>query len=125
MITITKIFEFAAAHCLPHHGGACFNLHGHNYKLEVTITGPTQDSGCTAGMIMDFEDFKKTVKNNILSKFDHSNLNSLFDNPTAEIIVEAIANQMGLYFYRNIRVTKIRLWETSTSYATWRPECLT
>lgn len=119
MITITKIFEFAAAHYLPHYEGACNNLHGHNYKLEITITGEIQDSSCTAGMIMDFGDLKKIVKNNILSEFDHSNLNYLFDNPTAEIMVEAIAKQMRLYFHQNIVVTKVRLWETSTSYATW------
>lgn len=118
-ITITKIFEFTAEHYLPYHKGACKNLHGHNYKLEITITGPIQKEGSARGMIMDFGMLKTIVEHQILAEFDHSNLNKLFDNPTAEIMVKNMGLQIGLALPRNIQITKIRLWETPTSYATW------
>lgn len=121
-ITITKIFEFAAAHHLPHHKGKCLNIHGHSYRLEITITGSIQKEGRARGMIIDFGNFKKIVKNNILSELDHCNLNTLFDNPTAEIMVNAIAKQIQLHLGKSINVAKVRLWETSTSYATWEED---
>lgn len=122
MIEITKIFEFAAAHHLPYHKGACKNLHGHNYKLEVTIAGPIQKEGAERGMVMDFGHLKKIAKIQILNEFDHSNLNKLFDNPTAEIMVKNMALQLGIALPKDIEITKICLWETSTSYATWRKD---
>ena len=120
MIEITKTFEFAAAHHLPYHKGLCKNLHGHNYKLEITVTGPIQKKGPERGMVMDFGNLKRIIKKAILDEFDHCNLNSLFDNPTAEIMVKAFARQIQLYLGDNIIVVKVRLWETSTSYVTWR-----
>lgn len=122
MVEITKIFEFEAAHYLPYHKGLCKNLHGHSYRLEVTIAGEIQKEGEERGMVMDFGHLKKIAKVQILNEFDHSNLNKLFDNPTAEIMVKAIALQIQLCLHANIKVAKVRLWETSTSYATWRAE---
>ena len=52
--SITKRFTFEAAHSIPHHTGKCKNLHGHSYILEITVTGPIQESGPEMGMVMDF-----------------------------------------------------------------------
>lgn len=125
MITITKTFEFAAAHHLPYHKGLCKNLHGHNFRLEVTVIGPIQKEGVERGMIMDFGNLKEAVGWALLD-YDHRNLNDKFDNPTAEIMVAALAKYIqNIFDARNldvIKVIKVRLWETSTSCATWSEE---
>jgi len=122
VVEITKIFEFAAAHHLPYHKGLCKNPHGHNFRLEVSVTRPIQKEGPERGMVMDFGNLKRMIKKAILDEFDHCNLNSLFDNPTAEIMAKAFARQVQLYLGDSITVVKLRLWETSTSCATWRKE---
>ena len=125
MLTITKIFEFAAAHHLPYHRGLCKNPHGHNFKLEITVSGEVQKEGPERGMIMDFGNLKEAVGWALLD-YDHCNLNDKFDNPTAEIMVRALARYIQNIFYvrklKTIKIVKVRLWETSTSYVTWRAE---
>ena len=118
--TITKEFEFAAAHNLPNHEGLCKNLHGHNYKLQVTISGDIQKIGSASGMIMDFGDLKKIVKKHILDILDHSNLNITFDNPTAEVMVKWIGIKLISVLPVWVKIYEIKLWETSTSFATWK-----
>lgn len=113
MLTITKCFEFEACHHLPEHPGKCKNMHGHSYKLEVEVTG-TPD---TTGMIIDFGDLKKAVQTLIIDLFDHRDLNIYFETPTAENMVVWIVN---LLEKENIPVVRVRLWETSTSYAEWK-----
>jgi 6-pyruvoyltetrahydropterin/6-carboxytetrahydropterin synthase len=119
MIEITKIFKFEASHHLPKHKGKCRNFHGHSYKLEVTISGELHTEGESSGMILDFGLLKEIVQNVILRWADHSNLNDYYENPTAEIMVKDIAKGL-IVACGSVMVTKIRLWETSTSYATWR-----
>lgn len=114
MITITKVFEFEAAHWLPKHEGLCRKVHGHSYKLEVEVTKEISES---SGMIMDFADLKKVVREVIIDKYDHQMLNDSFPNPTAE--------KMVLSFAEDLReevegIVRVRLWETSTSYAEWK-----
>ena len=75
MITITKIFEFAAGHHLPHHKGLCKGQHGHNYFLYVEVGRDIIKDGPQTGMIMDFGVLKSIVKKEILDKLDHSYLN--------------------------------------------------
>ena len=123
MISITKIYEFEAAHHLPHHKGACHQLHGHSYRLEITISGSIQVDGPSRGMIMDFSVLKGMIENlpiATLGKLDHSNLNDYYDNPTAEIMVYKIAKDIELMLWEeSITLERVRLWETKTSYATW------
>lgn len=129
MISMTKIFEFAAAHHLPHHKGLCKNQHGHTFRCEVTIAGSLQEEGAAQGMVMDFGELKRVVKT-ILSRYDHQNLNKKFENPTAEIMVQAIASRIEyslqviyqLTQFGGIRLVKVRLWESSSSYVTWSKE---
>ena len=119
MITVTKIFMFEASHKLPHYEGDCHNLHGHSYKLEVTIGGEviesTENPKC--GMIMDFKDLKQIVEKVAISKYDHSYLNDFFPNPTAEIMVEQIAVDIINYLPSETYLVSCKLWETTTSYA--------
>jgi len=62
MVFITKEFRFEAAHRLPCHEGACWNLHGHSYKVVVTLGGNTQTEGPATGMVMDFKDLSSIMK---------------------------------------------------------------
>ena len=73
-IRLTKIFNFEAAHALMNYDGPCKNIHGHSYKLEVTIIGrPVKDeSSPKDGMVMDFGDLKEIIKKSIIEQFDHS-----------------------------------------------------
>lgn len=123
MITVTKIFDFEACHNLPYYEGACHNLHGHSYKLEVTVTGEiiTKKYDPKMGMIIDFKDLKKIVKEEVIDKYDHSYLNTLFYNPTAEIMVEHIALSIIEKLPTGITLVSCKLWETSTSYAEYIP----
>lgn len=121
MISITKIFSFAAAHFLPFHKGLCKEMHGHNYKLEVTIAGPPTMAGPERDMVMDFSRLDQIVQEEILIEYDHALLNNKFDNPTAERMVERFATAIMGRLKHPLRLTKLRLWETEKCYATWEP----
>jgi 6-pyruvoyltetrahydropterin/6-carboxytetrahydropterin synthase len=131
MTTVTKLFEFEAAHHLPNHPGKCKSLHGHTYKLEVEVgyiydqVSEKTPEQLASGMVIDFGDLKAMVNDIIISKFDHQYLNNLFVvPPTAENMVEWIAGeiQVNLFFrsHKNTELVRVRLWETSTRYAEWR-----
>jgi len=69
---ITKIFTFDSSHMLDGHDGKCQNLHGHTYKLEITVSAPVIQGGAKDGMVMDFTDLKAIVKQHITDPFDHA-----------------------------------------------------
>ena len=121
-ISVTKIFKFDAAHFLPEHKGKCADIHGHTYRLEVTVArteGDVVASGSSAGMGLDFGDLKEIVQREIIEKVDHKMLNDVLPfRTTAENVV--------VYFYEvlerqltplGVEVLKLKLWETQTSYA--------
>lgn len=119
-IIITKIFQFAAAHRLPNHPGKCFNWHGHEWKLEVSVKKRIDRK---TGMVLDFSDLKRVVTKNIINVLDHDTVNSYIPNSTAENILEWVWNQLmfdgllkGIY--------EIRVWESPTSYATIDVPCM-
>lgn len=122
MVSITKCFEFESAHFLPYYNGNCKSNHGHSYRLEVEVSGPIETTGANRGMIVDFGLLKTTVMNNVVSKLDHMLLNTLFDNPTAEIMVVWIAEELERAVPSTFVLERVRLWETRTSYAEWRRE---
>ena len=128
MITVTKVFMFEASHRLPYYEGACHNLHGHSYKLEVTVGGNVNSdpSNPKCGMIMDFKDLKKIVNEVAVDKYDHSYLNEFFPNPTAEIMVKKISLDIMEKLPKNTFLMSCKLWETTTSYAEFNPmiECV-
>lgn len=114
LMLITKEFTFSAAHKLPKYNGNCKNLHGHTYKLQVTLEG-TPDS--ESGMIIDFHDLSSTVKEKVMKQLDHSYLNDTIENPTAENIVIYIWKILKPEF-NNLH--ELKLWETETSFVTYR-----
>ncbi len=107
-------FHFAASHRLPRYEGPCFRLHGHNYKLFVTVEGEVDPR---TGMIADFGDIKRAVQERVLARVDHRDLNTVLENPTAENIArwiweELAADRPGL--------AEVRLYEIPDSCVTYR-----
>ncbi|PLX09525.1 MAG: 6-carboxytetrahydropterin synthase QueD [Marinilabiliales bacterium] len=140
-IRVTKMFEFEMAHALHNYDGLCRNIHGHTYKLSVTVIGepePNPDS-TKLGMVMDFGNLKRIVKQNIVDKFDHSVLlshkedtkyfeeeNKLLKRihivnfqPTAENMVIHFADIIKPLLPENIKLHSIKLHETTNSFAEW------
>lgn len=76
-------FTFAAAHRLPLHGGRCRNLHGHNYRIVVTVAGSPD---AVTGMLIDFADLEESVEREAVARLRASFLNEFIDTPTAENI---------------------------------------
>lgn len=105
--SVTRSFRFEAAHQLPWHAGACRNLHGHSYRLEVTVEGPVGDQG----LVVDFADLKAVVHREVVDRYDHSYLNDLLDNPTAELLAGEIWKSLEA---AGLAVTRVRLWETES-----------
>ena len=140
-IRVTKMFEFEMAHALHNYDGLCRNIHGHTYKLSVTIIGePENDSESTKlGMVLDFGLLKKIIKPNIVDIYDHSVLlnkkedteyfqseNKLFKRlhivdfqPTAENMVIHFAKIIKPLLPQNIELFSINLHETTNSFAEW------
>lgn len=114
--SITKIFTFEAAHRLPNHSGKCARLHGHSYRLEVTVTGEIINEGSSEGMVFDFSDLGAVVEKEILNKWDHQFLNDLVDfPPTAELLAGEIFKRLR---DAGLKVAKVSLWETPKAFAT-------
>lgn len=108
--TITYEFEFHAAHQLLWHPGPCRSLHGHSYRCELTFGGELNDNG----IIVDFDEVAAFVDSNLMARFDHSFLNEVIENPTAERIAAEILRAVD---EAALPVTSARLWETRTSSA--------
>ena len=109
-------FDFEAAHELPRHAGRCRKLHGHTYTLEVTVEREVDPS---SGMVMDFSDLKRTVGSEVLESLDHSYVNDLIDNPTAE--------QMAVWIWNRLKeplpgLVEVELWETRNCSVVYRGE---
>jgi len=123
MFEISVDYTFAAGHALREYKGKCENLHGHNYKVRVTLAG---DKLNAAGLLMDFLDLRAAIKG-LVAKLDHHFLNDIppFDqlNPSAENLakyicegIEPQARNQGL------QVHGVTVWETDTTSATYRPK---
>ncbi len=141
IVRVTKEFTFETAHALWKYDGPCRNVHGHSYKLFVTISGePINDPGNPKnGMVIDFGDLKKIVTRQVVKVFDHAvvisdriekekleALNKMFGNvlvvgyqPTCENIVADIADRIIANLPGKISLHSLRLYETATSYAEW------
>ena len=141
-IRITKLFSFETGHALYGYDGKCRNVHGHSYKLAVTVIGnPISDSNNVKfGMVIDFSDLKKIVKEEIVNVFDHAtvfNKNTphielakelenrghnvlLVDyQPTSEMMIIDFAEKIKKRLPESIRLNSLKLQETETSYAEW------
>jgi 6-pyruvoyltetrahydropterin/6-carboxytetrahydropterin synthase len=141
VIRVTKEFGFEMAHVLWNYDGPCKNVHGHSYRLFVTLSGnPVEDAeNPKNGMVIDFTDLKKIVKEEIVSVFDHSVvLNSRYDpekaamftklfgntvmvgyQPTCENLVSDFAERIRRHLPSGVNIHSLKLYETATSYAEW------
>lgn len=141
-IRITKQFNFETGHALYGYDGKCRNVHGHSYKLSVTVIGKpiTDTSHVKLGMVIDFGDLKKIVKEEIVDKFDHATVfnkntphvelaNELMERghnviladyqPTSENMVIDFAKKIKARLPKNIELFSLKLQETETSFAEW------
>tara|TARA_Y100000588_G_scaffold375300_1_gene451467 strand:- start:1345 stop:1791 length:447 start_codon:yes stop_codon:yes gene_type:complete len=139
IIRITKEFKFEMAHALYGYDGLCKNIHGHSYRLWVTIRGKVLklNGHKKDGMVMDFDILKSIVKPEIIDKYDHSlvlNAHSIhaeidlsaFEKvfllpyqPTSENLVADFALKIKNRLPDNIELYKVVLSETATSFAEW------
>lgn len=75
-LAITKVFEFEASHYLPDHMGKCKNLHGHNYRLDISVVSASGDllepNGESRGMVADFSKLKACVNEHLIKRMDHA-----------------------------------------------------
>jgi 6-pyruvoyltetrahydropterin/6-carboxytetrahydropterin synthase len=123
MFEVTIEESFSSGHALRNYRGKCENVHGHNYRCQVSIQGEKLDE---IGLLVDFVELKRVV-HSVLDRMDHQWLNDFppFDilNPSAENMAKFIYDEVssGLEGKNGIRVAAIRLWETDTASATYRP----
>lgn len=144
IIRLTKEFSFEAAHALGGYDGPCREIHGHSYRLFVTIKGTpsTDPMNPKQGMVMDFGVLKKIVNEEIISRFDHALvlrttadeglrrvLAEQFDNvvtveyqPTCENMLDDFAHRLMKRLPEGVTLHSLRLHETASSYAEWFSE---
>ena len=108
MLTITKSVKFDAAHVLTNHNGLCKNLHGHTYRVDVSIRQADNDS---SDMVMDFKDVKKICEETVLSKFDHAFIYDETSEGESEIAAVVAKNGM--------RATALPFRSTAENLARW------
>lgn len=144
IIRLTKEFSFEAAHALGGYDGPCREIHGHSYRLFVTIKGEpsVNPEDPKQGMVMDFGVLKKIVSEEIISRLDHALvlrsstneelrkvLATQFENvvvvdyqPTCENMLDDFARRISLRLPAGVKLHSLRLRETATSYAEWFAE---
>lgn len=112
---LNKLFRFEAAHRLPFHDGVCKRLHGHSYRLRVSVAVQV-DPG--TGMGCDFADLDDIVSRRVIGDLDHQNLNDFLENPTAENICVWIWERLTGALPG--RLVEIELHETDDSSCLYR-----
>lgn len=141
-IRLTKEFSFEMAHLLEGYDGLCREIHGHSYRLFVTVMGEPESDPISPkyGMVMDFGDLKKIVNESIVGRYDHTlvmrasdrsvalrkALNDHFERivetpyqPTCENMVADFARVIAGRLPAGVRLVSIKLHETATSFAEW------
>ena len=136
MTTVTKSVKFDAAHILTNHQGLCKNLHGHTYRVDVSVTQPDDDP---RDMVIDFKDLKSVATSVICDRFDHAFIYSTVSEGEREIasVVEkhgmrtvalgfrSTAENLARYFFGELKpripgLTSVKVWETADSCAEFR-----
>ena len=111
--------QFAAAHQLRGYKGKCENMHGHNWRVQVSISSEKLND---IGIVMDFHDLKKVTIETI-SSLDHSYLNEVFPfteiNPSSENIAKWIFESLKKRLEDSVKVNSITVWESENSSATY------
>lgn len=140
-IRVTKEFTFETAHALLNYDGPCRNVHGHSYRLYVTVSGIPERTmeDPKFGMVIDFGELKKLVNQEVVKRFDHAvvissetgapkleEMRNIFGNllvvdyqPTCENMVADMALRIRKRLPEGIDLHSLKLYETATSYAEW------
>jgi len=141
LIRVTKEFHFEMAHVLSNYDGPCKNVHGHSYRLFVTLSGFPADNPDNPknGMVIDFSDLKSIVQKEVVNIFDHSvvlsdsidkekagTFKKMFGNtvlvgyqPTCENLVSDFAVRISPHLPSGAKLHSLKLYETATSFAEW------
>jgi 6-pyruvoyltetrahydropterin/6-carboxytetrahydropterin synthase len=137
MTTVTKTVRFDAAHILTNHQGLCKNLHGHTYRVDVSVA---QADGRGGDMVIDFKELKRIATETICDRFDHAFMYSTASEGEREIaaVVEkhgmrtvalpfrSTAENLAKMFFDDLRekvpgLASVCVWETADSCAEYRP----
>ena len=138
-IRITREFCFEGAHALEGYDGKCCHIHGHSYRMAVTVIGSpiSEPDSPKNGMVIDFTDLKKIVSNHVIEKFDHAlvmrrgaslseEISKAYGNvvivdfqPTSEMMAIHFAELLSKLLPKNVYLHSIKLWETEKSCAAW------
>ncbi len=144
-IRITKQFKFETGHALYGYDGLCKNVHGHSYKLDVTIIGTpiTDPKDVKNGMVIDFGDLKDIVNQEIVNPFDHATVLNISTphieiademekrghkilrvnyQPTSEMMVLEFVKKLQAKLPDQLKLYSLKLRETSTAFAEWYAE---
>ena len=141
VIRVTKEFSFEMAHALLNYDGPCRNVHGHSYRLFVTLSGTpvSEKQNPKNGMVIDFTDLKNIVNKEIINVFDHATtVSGSYDNmmldsfkmmlgnvivvdyqPTCENLVADFASRLRKHLPDKVTLHSLKLYETATSNAEW------
>jgi 6-pyruvoyltetrahydropterin/6-carboxytetrahydropterin synthase len=122
MFEISAEYSFAAGHALRGYKGKCENLHGHNYKVQVTVAGERLNS---IGLLMDFVDLRAAIRA-LADRFDHQFMNEVppFDklNPSAENLAKYFCDQLDPQVREHgAHVSNVVVWETDRTFARYSP----
>ena len=136
MTTATKTVRFDAAHVLTNHQGLCKNLHGHTYRVDVSVA---QSDGAPGDMVIDFKDLKRIATEVVCERFDHSfiyNTESPAEREIAEVVARhgmrtapipfrSTAENLARLFFGELKplvpgLAAVRVWETADSCAEYR-----
>lgn len=139
MISVTKIFRFEMGHAIHGYEGMCKYIHGHSYVLHVTVSlsGGFENPISAPGFVIDFKELKKIVNEKVINDLDHSlvlsqdyvNSHEITENgqnliiwpyePSAENILIYIKEKLAGTLGEKVKIAKMKLWETSDSFAEW------
>lgn len=123
LVEVTKEFTFDSSHKLMQYLGKCANLHGHTYKLQVTVVGTVNE----IGLVLDFKLLKKIVEDKVVNSLDHEYINNVVEyNPTCENMVIDIFNtlkseieELNKKSPNFMSLSQVKLYETPTSFAVY------
>lgn len=144
-ICLTREFEFEMAHALEGYDGLCRHIHGHSYKLFVTVSGTPIDDpeNPKYGMVMDFGELKAIVNRLVVERYDHALVlrrteqhSALLEHvrekwervylvdyqPTCEQMIARWAPMIAAELPEGVRLVEVKLYETAKSHATWRAQ---
>ena len=121
MFEVSVEETFAAGHALRGYKGKCENVHGHNYRVQLTMEGAELDA---TGLLVDFVEVKKLIQT-VVDYLDHRFINDLppFDrlNPSAENLAKYFYDEISGRLDRGVRLRQVKIWETEITSATYRP----